>query len=226
MKTIQGGTKRTKPGKREDGMKVGRRKDDVVDDTKLPTKIEVKALGQLKTVVPGHVWRTPPFKWRPVTFSTESEQLNNKFVEPSIQDRSLADFLDDPTTPMIYGVAGSPDDSKAKYFAAFLVAAHIKALGADANPVWATMYGGFDNPYIHDEKAKPTILVISNLTPNSTGIKLEKARDLLEHFADIPRIVVIAGMDPMSFLTTRLFSSIHGLAFFSEGLVKQKVEII
>jgi hypothetical protein len=161
-----------------------------------------------------------------MTFATESEQLNSRFVEPQTQDKSLAMFLKDTRTPMIYGVSGNPDDSKAKYFAAYLIAAHMKALGTDANPVWATLYGGFDNPYMNDDKAAPTMLVLCNMTPNSTTLKLEKARDLITKFADIPRIVVAAGMDPMSFLTTRLHVPIHGICYLAEGLMKSRVEII
>jgi hypothetical protein len=203
-----------------------RRKDDSVDDALLPVRIEVKHYGQISSVVPAHVWRCKPFKWNPITFATESEQLNSKFVEPTTQDRSLATFLKDPRTPMIYGVSGNPDDSKAKYFAAYLVAAHIKVLGSDANPVWAPMYGGFDNPYMSDDRAPPSMLIMTGLTPNSTNIKLEKARDLIEKFSDIPRIVVCAGMDPLSFITTRLFVPTHGLAYLSEALIKSRVEII
>lgn len=219
MNVIRGG-EGYRPKKRE------AKDDDLVNDLDLPTKIEVRNHGQIANIVPGHVWRTKAFKWQPLAFATESEQLNSKFVESGTQDKSLAMFLKNPRTPMIYGISGNPDDSKAKYLAAFLVAAHMKTLGTDANPVWAPMYGGFDNPYMSDDKAKPTLLVLTNLTPNSTTFKLEKARDLLEKFSDIPRIVVVAGMDPMSFLTTRLHVPIHGIAYLSEGLVKQKVEVI
>lgn len=197
-----------------------------VDDTDIPNKIEVHAKGQILNVVPGHVWRTKSFKWDPLTFATESEQLNSKFVEPNKQDKSLLMFIKNPETPMIYGVSGNPDDSKAKYFAAYLIDLHIKHLKADANPVWATLYGGFDNPYLSNDKASPTLLVISNLTPNSTTTKLEKARDLIEANPDIPRIVICAGMDPLSFLTTRLHVPVNGLAYFSEALVKAKIEVI
>lgn len=221
MDVIKAGSKRSQPAPR-------RRQTDTepIDDSALPLRIEVVHKGQINNIVPSHVWRTRPFRWEPITFATESEQLNNKFVEPSMQDRSLSMFLQDPSTPMVYGVSGNPDDSKAKYFAAFLVAAHMKALGSDANPVWAPMYSGFDNPYMSDDRAPPSMLVLTNMTPNSTNLKLEKARDLIEKFSDIPRIVVVAGMDPMSFLTTRLHVPVNALAYFSEALIKSRVEVI
>lgn len=197
-----------------------------VDDTRLPMRIEVSHKGAIQNTVPGHVWRTPKFKWDPCAFATEAEQLNAKVFEPSTQDKSLIQFMDNPAAPMIFGVSGNPDDSKAKYFAAYLVDLHMKHLGVQANPVWATMYSGFDNPYMNNDAARPTLLVLSNLTPNSTTLKLEKTRDLIEANPDIPRIVVCAGMDPVSFLTTRLHVPVNGMAYFAERLVKAKIEII
>ncbi len=223
MDVIKGGGGRPPTKKRvTDEIK----ENEIVNDLEIPAKIEVKNHGQISNIVPGHVWRTRAFKWAPMTFAAESEHLNSRFIEPVVQDKSLVTFLRDPSVPMIYGISGNPDDSKAKYFAAYLIAAHLKARGSEANPVWATMYGGFDNPYMNDDRASPTLLVISNLTPNSTTLKLEKARDLIEKFSDIPRLVICAGQDPLSFLTTRLYCPVHGLAYFSEGLVKQRVEII
>lgn len=206
--------------------KAKRIREEAIDDSKVPSKIEVKRHGHILNVVPGHVWRTASFKWNPVPFVTESEQLNSKFIEPDKQDGSLVRFLDNPRVPMIYGISGSPDDSKAKYLAAYLVAAHIKALGSDANPIWNPMYGGFDNPLLTEDRAPPTMLVLTNLTPNSTNFKLEKTRDLIERFPNIPRIIVIAGLDPMSFLATKLYVPVNGLAYLSEGLVKKQIEVI
>lgn len=197
-----------------------------IGDEDLPIYIDVERNGLINSIVPNHVWRTRRFKWSPQTFAAESEQLNSKFIEASVQDSGLTMFISDPRLPMIYGVSGNPDDSKAKYFAAYLIQIHLRRLKSDANVVWLSMYGGFETPYMGDDKAKPTMLVLTNLTPNSTAIKLEKTRDLLEKYADIPRIVVVAGLDPMSFLTTRLYVPINALAYMSEGLVKARIEVI
>lgn len=197
----------------------------------IPKRIEVKSSVALRGIVPGAVWKQSAFKWDPMTFACESEKLHEKFIEPRVQNDSLLRFMKEPDLPVVYGVTGNPDDSKAKLFAAYLVQLHQQRLGLKANVVWHTMYGGFNNPLLKeydpvDGKADPTMLVISNLTPNSPGLKLDNARDLLERFENIPRIVVAAGEDPMSFLTTRLFSPINALAYFSESLIRKKVEII
>jgi hypothetical protein len=197
----------------------------------LPRRIEVKQSSSLREVVPGSVWRQSAFKWDPMTFACESEKLNEHIIEPRVQNESLLRFMRDPDTPMVYGVSGNPDDQKAKLFAAYLVNIHQQALGLKANVVWHTVYGGFDNPLLKeydpiDGKTDPTMLVLSNLTPNATGLKLDKTRDLIERFATIPIVIVSAGEDPMSFLTARLFSPVNGLAYFSEKLMRKKVEII
>lgn len=203
----------------------------LVVSNELPRRIEVKITPSIRDIVPGSVWRQSPFKWDPMTFACESEKLNEKFIEPSVQNESLLRFMHEPDLPMIYGVSGNPDDMKAKLFAAYLVQVHQQRMGLKANVVWFTMYGGFDNPLLKeydpiDGKTDPSMLIISNLTPNAPGLKLDKTRDLLERFSDIPRVVVSAGEDPISFLTTRLYSPVHGLAYFSEALIKKRVEVI
>jgi hypothetical protein len=197
----------------------------------IPKRIELKPGYGLSEVVPGSVWKQGAFKWEPSTFACESEKLHEKFIEPSVQNDSLLRFMKEPDLPMIYCVSGNPDDLKAKFFAAYLVQIHQQVLGLRANVVWHTIYGGFDNPLLKeydpvDGKTDPTMLVLSNLTPNAPGLKLDKTRDLLERFQDIPRIVVCAGEDPLSFMTTRLYSPVHALAYFSESLVRKRIEVI
>jgi hypothetical protein len=224
-----------KPGKQkpprrgarpEPQLKVKQIKASPVDDADLPTKIEVEQSGTVKALVPSSVWRCGAFKWDPVAFATESDELNQKFIEPSVQDRSLARFLKKPSIPMIYGVGGNPDDLKAKLFAAYLLAAHCKRYKSDANPWWIQLTGGFDNPWINGDKSRPSMIVLAGLTPQSTNQKLEKARDIIEAFPDVPRIVVCAGTDPFAFLASRLHVPINGLAYFCEAIVRQKIEVI
>lgn len=65
---------------------------------------------------------------------------------------------------------------------------------------WHMLYG---NPRdkLRDEDHKLErdcrLLVISNLAENSTAMKVEKARDLLDKFSHIPRILTVGGIDPV-----------------------------
>jgi len=197
-----------------------------VDESEIPIRIEVQQKGTVASVVPGSVWRQTPFRWEPKPFATVSDELNEKFIEPSVQDASLVRFIKKPHQPMVYGVAGNPDDSKAKLFAAYLVNVHCKRLQGDANPWWINLVGGFDNQWLDPQRPRPSMIVLTNLTPQSTSQKLEKARDILETYPDVPRIVVVAGADPLSFLATRLHVAVHGLAYFCEALIRQKIEVI
>lgn len=202
---------------------------DTLPKPDLPKLINVRQTVHMRSIVPGTVWRQRPFKWEPQAFVPESERLKDTIKDEAIQNRSLKLFMDDPLLPLIYCVSGSPDDSKAKYFAAHLVALHLEKLKSKAAVVWFPLYGGFDNPMFRDygyhSENDPTMIVLSNLSPTATNMKLDKCRDILERFADIPRVVVVAGEDPFSFMATRLYSPLNAMAFFSESLLKKRVEV-
>lgn len=195
----------------------------------LPKRIEVKE-SQVGHIVPAATLRTGSFKFSPHTFRCHAESLGQREIRGELQVESLQSFLDNPRRPVIYGVGGTPDDSKARYFAAFLVAHHLRKVQLRAHVLWEVLYNGFDNPTLDKYsqtylmgKPEPTMLVLTNLSPNSSATKLEKARDLLERFPNIPRVVVCSGEDPMSFVATRLYSPIHGLAYFSAEHYKMKI---
>ncbi|QRE00283.1 hypothetical protein [Burkholderia phage BCSR5] len=189
-------------------------------------KIKVKP-EHVGRIVPASVFRIPAFKFEPEEFECVSPLLN-RVIDPSIQWDSMNQFLENPKAPMVYGISGVPDDTRARYFAAFLVAHHLRVLGQRANVLWETLYGGFDNKllrdYSHGDRMDPTLLVLTNLDSSSGQAKLEKAKDLLERFPNIPRLVVAAGEDPMSFVSTRLHSPIHGLAYFSASYYVPKIK--
>ena len=125
---------------------------------------------------------------------------------------------------MVYIVCGNPDDSKAKYFAAHLALAHKQKYAHRADIHWEPVFGGFDNPMLRKE-IEPTMLILSNLAENSTNVKLEKAKDLIEKYPNIPRVVVCSGEDPISFAATKLYVPAHGIAYFSNSLVKKVQEV-
>lgn len=213
-----------KESKREKPAKAAKESKDKEPDDSDVTRISVK-YEHTKGRVPSHVFRVSPFKFKPLSFCTEAEQLNDKIYEADVQLDGLREFTEDPTQAMIYSVSGNPDDTKAKYFAAHLVRQHLQKVRVP-NVVWNPIYGGFDNKLMDDDVQPPSMIVITNLTPLSTNLKLEKTRDLLEKFQNIPRIIVSTGMDPISFAFTKLFVPVHGIAYFCESLIKRKIEVI
>ena len=173
--------------------------------------------------VPGYIWQERPFTFAPQDFAVGGERLHEKIYDSEVQTNSLARFLDKPTAPHVYGVASSPSDARAKYFAAFLVQTFLEKAPPNLVVKWEALYGNtFANPALDLE---PSLIVITGLSPNSSNTKLEKARDLLEKHSSIPRIVVLAGEDPITFFATRLYSPIHNLYFHSASTVKRRVEI-
>lgn len=231
MESIKGGTRKAHriPKRRQDDDPkenyVDRRKQ--VPEDEGVTTIKVSAKGPVSSVVPGSVWRQPPFPWRPRPFGLESEKLTDKIIDEEAQEASLRLFMEDPERPLIYSISGNPADTKAKYFAAYLVAAHIKAVGIKANPVWYPIYEGFGNPLMEPkDESSPSLIVLTNLTLNASNMKLSKARDIIEKYDSIPRLIVSAGCDPISFTATKLYCEVNAMAYFAESMVKQRVEIL
>ena len=173
--------------------------------------------------VPGYIWQERPFKFAPQDFVVNHERLNEKLFSSEVQEESLERFLDDPTANLVYGVATAPSDQRAKYFAAFLVQNYFDKAPPNRTVRWENLYSSFNNPAMD---AEPSLLVITGLTPNAMPIKLEKARDLLEKHNNIPRIVVIAGEDPITYFSTKLYCAVNNIYFWSSNLVKRSVEVV
>jgi len=184
----------------------------------------IRVKQRIGSSIPGYVFKQAPFKFDPVPFGTESERLNERIFDADIQLDSLNTYTENPKIPVVYCVSGSPSDSKALYFAAYLAELHYKA-NKFSKINWCPIYGGFKNELL-DSSPSLSLLILSNLAANSTAVKLEKARDLLVHYSSIPRIVVVAGEDPVSFMTTKLHMPIHAMAYFSENLIKTRMEVI
>ncbi len=109
------------------------------------------------------------------------------------------------------GISSFPSDMRAKYLAALIMSAAIDSFkslnrrGGRTLPLWHRVYGGYQDP-LRDKPLteRPCMLIISNVGPESTPVKLEKVRDLLEKFSDIPRIVVMGKDPPPNLFANRL----------------------
>lgn len=173
--------------------------------------------------IPGHIWQERPFNFNPLDFAVGGDRLKEKIYAAEVQAESLNRYLENPRLPVIYGCGSAPSDQRAKYFAAFLVQTFLERAPPNVTVKWENLTSSFDNPALSSE---PSLLVLSGLTPNSTPVKLEKARDLLERHNSIPRIVVVAGEDPITYFSTRLYSAVNNIFFHSSTLVKRLVEVV
>lgn len=175
--------------------------------------------------VPGSVYRQGKFKFKPLDFVVESEFLESRVFSADIQESALSDFIAHPTQALTYVVSGNPDDSKAKFFAAYLVHQHLKRLKHNANVHWEQLTGGYTNRLL-DSQAAYSMVVLSGLATNSTQAKIEKARDLVERFTNIPVVVVVAGEDPISFAATKLHVPCHAMAYLPAKMAKAVNQVI
>lgn len=174
--------------------------------------------------IPGYVWQEAKFTFQPKDFMLEHPRLKTKNIDSDVQISSLERFIADPEAACTYGVGSEPTDSPALYFAAYL--AFIHTLKRPQSVVWTSMQGNWKNKLIEEPDDSAGLLVITGLAENSSHIKLEKTRDLLVAYAHIPRIVVVAGEDPISFFSTKLHHKVTDIYFHSSALANRKHETI
>lgn len=166
-----------------------------------------------------------PFLFKPTGFVSNIEGLKPKNISQAKQLQWLEDFLDDPFRPITYCVSSMPHDGQAKLFAAFLMQETYRRITSGKSlPYWHDLTADFGNPLLKKE-ISVSMLVLNNVGVNSTPAKIEKLRDLLEAYADKPRIVISTGCDPFMFFTKHLYLSINACAYMTGMLVKKSVEM-
>lgn len=77
----------------------------------------------------------------------------------------------------------------------------LEVVRAKRMPYWHNLLGGYKDDLRDNRKQynKYDLLIISNVTENSTDVKCEKLRDLLELFSDKPIVVTHTGGEPIKF---------------------------
>jgi hypothetical protein len=155
----------------------------------------------------------------------EHPRLARKEIDSFIQLKSLATFIENPDYPGVYGVGSDPNDQIAAYFAAYLAATYL-AKFPRANVLWHPLLG-YKNKLLEDgSNDKIDLLIITNVTGQSSQHRNEMLRDLLVRYSDIPRIVVMGGEDPVTFFATKLHFKLTHLFFASGALIKRQHEIV
>lgn len=143
-------------------------------------------------------------KWLP-----EDYQIAKTSVKRQIE--SCYRMLTNPLhgSPII-GIGSMATDERAKFLAMSIMDAAIDQQRSGSHkgkllPIWHRVFGGYQDE-MRDEKQRRNIsmLIIANVGPDSTPHKLEKVRDLLEKYDNIPRIVVVNGCDPVTFFAEKM----------------------
>lgn len=89
---------------------------------------------------------------------------------------------------------------------------HAGNPGVHHRPFCWPLYGGSWDRLRDREEFRSGVggigmLLLTNLAENSSREKIEKCRDLLNMYSDVPRVVTVAGSDPLKFAIEQLHAS-------------------
>lgn len=107
------------------------------------------------------------------------------------------------------GISSFPSDLRAKQLAIMIMRNAIVQMNKKhikkEYPLWHKLTGSYKD-FIRDmdDQMMASMLILSGITDESTALKVEKLRDILEKYPNIPRVVVIGGVDPITFFANKL----------------------
>lgn len=166
------------------------------------------------------------------------EKMQPQIIKKSEQINDFFEVMESPfLKPYIYIISGRPSDVRACCVAATLmiqaslIHAQLKSdkehnpqsrFGKMERPLWVKLTNDYkDNmPSLH---SKPSFLILSNLTPNSSNFKNEKLRDILECHDTIPRVIISNETDPLTFSRSKIFVKPHYVMMLDSN--KKKMEL-
>lgn len=159
---------------------------------------------------------SPYFKGRVFSKTKQLQHLAKMITNPFAMD------------PRITVISSFPNDYRAKMTALSIFNAAVEdSVETALKPRWVTLYGDrFD--YEQLKQKRPSLLVISNVTIDSTSYKIERLRDILEMFPKIPRIVVTGGgPDPLELFTKRVHLPVQaGISIGPAHVVSNILELM
>jgi len=155
-----------------------------------------------------------------------------RLISAKKQREKLQQILDKPLSNYCVGISSYPSDLRAKQLAHQIMAlactefvTNRKLYMNKTAPVWHKVYGGLKDK-LRDDKSteKPCMVVISNVSDEMTTLKVEKIRDILEMYHDVPRIVVSGGMPTCDLFAFRLnFTASAFIYIGPQNLLSTKV---
>lgn len=168
-----------------------------------------------------------------ISMEPDLPSVKNKPVSTRKQADNLRKILKNPLRhPYTIGISSYPSDSRAKYVAQTIMSAAVdayqkdrKKFGAKSLPHWHRVYGSLKDP-LRDKLTPedPCMLIISNVHDESSSIKIEKIRDLLEMYSHIPRIVVYGGRPITDLFAYRLSYSMNaGFYIGPANLIRENI---
>jgi hypothetical protein len=135
---------------------------------------------------------------------------------PTTQLKNFLNCWENPTNSWTLIIGSDADEQAAQVVALGLmwqsIILHAKNSATHPRPLYWPIYGGTYDKLRDREDFRAGIgdvglLILTNLAENSGSEKIEKCRDLLNMYSGIPRVVTIAGCDPLIFALDRLHVS-------------------
>lgn len=138
----------------------------------------------------------------------------NMSLRAKKQIESYKELWDDPFhAPYIFCVSSTPSEIMAQMVATrlFLRATAKATKLRKGMPRWHPIYGGIRNDDLRDNDRDRSIslLVCSNVPYDATPYKLEKLRDILCQYNNIPRIIATSSEDPIAFMADKLHMPVN-----------------
>lgn len=152
--------------------------------------------------LPGYILSETEFKVDDFiqTYTSTLEKLTPMTIKKTNQVKYLKDILEDPThAPYTACISSEPNDLRAKIIGSQIMQ---RCIQEDKEVLWHTVIGGYKDDLRDNTKywkRKLDCLIIANFLPDSTEMKYEKVRDLLELYSDIPRIILTTQAEPYAF---------------------------
>lgn len=167
-----------------------------------------------------------------ISMEPDLPSVANKPISTKKQLDSLRKLLRNPLrfTGTI-GISSYPSDSRAKYLAQMIMSAAIdeyqanrRHYGTKSLPKWHRVYGNFKDSLRDIGKPEDvSMLIISNIHDESSSIKIEKIRDLLEMYSSVPKIVVKGGAQVIDLFTYRLsYPMMCGFYIGPDNIIHEK----
>lgn len=170
--------------------------------------------------MPEEIWKMAPITLKSlVGFAPSHPDLDRVPYDVDKQIKGLNSLVSF-NKPYTMCFAGDPHDEKPKLLAAFILQRWLQT--KKERPYWIRMHGRFLSDSELRSAASAPFLIVSNVATNSTPNRLEMVRDLLESTALKPKIVLLAGEDPISFFYRKLYLNLNGVCMFAGKIVMAK----
>lgn len=145
-----------------------------------------------------------------VTIESAVDKVLIKNVTPRRQYSALNSIYNNPLRgKYTLAINSFPSDLRARQLALMLMIRMVNQMITKKirgnYPIWHRIYGNYkDTVRDAGNRVDASCIILLNVNNESTQLKVEKLRDLLEMYSNVPRIVVFGGTNPIEFFANRL----------------------